>query len=1117
MTNNAFESFYAENMPAAAFVCRADGQWEILYASQSLVKLMECENYEDFMEFTGGSFGGMVSPSQFRSIYKEILLQVHEEGQTKGHLFYHLITKKENVCLAEEYWKMVRDPEEGMLFYSFLLPRENDPAADYDPITGLYGKARFVSHANNQNREMIGTSSEEYAVAYLNLVNFKLLNVNKGIEEGDACLKAVADSLSYAFEDAILARLSDDHFAILDKKDNLIEKMKASRNHFHEMFLDRFGVSGKWGYYTFTPSNAFDAEKALSFAKIACDKIKYVADKYIIEYSEQLAQQQNLAEHLVRSFDDALKNGWVQVYFQPVIRAITGELCGVESLARWNDPQFGFIMPGDFISVLEESRLIYKLDSFVVEEVCKLMHERVQQKLNVVPVSVNFSRLDFVTCDMLKVVETAVEKYDIPRDYIHIEVTESMIASDAELMRSVIDSFRAAGYEIWMDDFGSGYSSLTVLKDYQFDMLKLDMNFLSNFTDKSKDVMRSAIIMAKDLGIKTLAEGVETKEQFDYLRSIGCDQIQGYLYGKPEPLDVFAAHIREKKIIFEQRKWRHFYEVASFHVKATDAPLELIEDDGTSFRTLFMNEAYKEQIGLQGMSLEEVDKRIYHAASPLLGKYREFAEQMKRTGKQETFYYSEGNSYLCLRGEALVQLEGRCIIKASIINIAADQNLNESERLDNKLRALNLLFKVILHADVKNQQLTPLLGTSPNMRSEQTSEGDVDANNAAFAENNIFPTERNRYRAFMDFSTAKERVEKSRFDYVSDVFRINQPDGNYRRGETILMVIPGTDGNEFLYCVKPYIAVQEDTEGVSSILRPDATDSFATNGESTYRLLWNNMVWNSSVKFFWKDRERKFMGASQAFLDFFGFRSLEELVGKTDADMRWFVNETPYRERELDILHRGIRFLDEPMQVIVKGTLHNIICYKMPIYKDGLIVGISGYFLDAEKEMGPANMALKRINKDSVTGLMDAHAFVGAMADYEMQYHEKRKNYGLIIIRNARYYRIVETYGEEVANESLREMTKVLMHTMGTGCVMARSKGGIFATLMHVDDEAELKEKAEKLLEEMSKINTADGNPVTMRMRVATRVRSAEGVTDENMYYGAIAEVMEDKAEEREE
>jgi GGDEF domain-containing protein len=259
------------------------------------------------------------------------------------------------------------------------------------------------------------------------------------------------------------------------------------------------------------------------------------------------------------------------------------------------------------------------------------------------------------------------------------------------------------------------------------------------------------------------------------------------------------------------------------------------------------------------------------------------------------------------------------------------------------------------------------------------------------------------------------------------------------------------------------------------------------------------------------------MGASQAFLDFFGFRSLEELVGKTDADMRWFVNETPYRERELDILHRGIRFLDEPMQVIVKGALHNIICYRMPIYKDGLIVGISGYFLDAEKEMGPANMALKRINKDPVTGLMDAHAFVGAMADYEMQYHEKRKNYGLIIIRNARYYRIVETYGEEVANESLREMTKVLMHTMGPGCVMARSKGGIFATLMQADDEAELKEKAEKLLEEMSKINTVDGNPVTMRMRVATRVRSAEGVTDENMYYGAIAEVMEEKAEEREE
>lgn len=1118
MANNLYESFFAENMPAAAFVCRVEDDWKILYASQSLIHLMDCESFEEFMEYTGGSFGGMVSLAQFRSIYKEILLQIYEEGKTKGHLFYHVMSKKGNVCLTEEYWNIVKDPEEGLLFYSFMIPRENETGtADYDNVTGLYGKSRFQAYANDLNNDLKGKTSEEYAIVYLNLINFKLLNIHKGIEEGDACLKAVADCLTQIFEDAFVSRLSDDHFAVLDKREGIEEKILNVRKQFNEQYEERFSVAGKWGFVTFTPNDAFDAEKALSCAKIACDKIKYVADTNVIEYSEQLAQEKTLAEHLVRSFDEALEKGWIKVYFQPVIRSITGELCGVESLARWVDPEFGFIMPGDFISVLEESRQIHKLDSFVVEEVCRLMHERVRNKMNVVPASVNFSRLDFETCDMLKVLETAVEKYDIPRDYIHVEVTESMIASDEALMRSVIDNFRAAGYEIWMDDFGSGYSSLTVLKDFQFDMLKLDMNFLSNFTDKAKDIVRSAITMAKDLGIQTLAEGVETKDQFEFLRSIGCDQIQGYYYGKPEPHDDFAAHIRAKKIISEQRKWRHFYEVASLNVKATEAPLEVIEDDGKSFRTLFMNDAYKEQIGVAGLEIDEIDRRLYQSASPLLPKYREFAEQMKRTGKLETFYYSRDDSYICLKGQMLVRLEGKCIIKASITNVAKDKNLNMMELLDNKLRALHLLFRIILHADVRNKKMTLLLGTSLNMKSEKMS-GDADKDTHVFAEDSVFPIERNRYRAFMDFDTLQERMEHSRFGYLTEVFQIKQPDGNYRAAEMFFLNIPGTDGNEFLYCVMPYfVAKNNNFEGVGNNLSEGGATSPISDKDAKELLIWKNMLMNSGVKFFWKDRERRFIGASRAFLDFFGLESLDDLLGKTDEELRWFVNDAPYREKEMDLLYRGSGILDEPIQCIVKGALHNVIGYKMPIYQDGLIVGIAGYILDAEKEIGPAAMAIRRINKDSVTDLMDAHALVGAMADFEMQYHEKRKEYGLIIIRNARFYRIVETYGEEVANESLRVMTDVMRRTVDSGCVMARSKGSIFAVLTYVDSAQELQDMAKSLYEATSAIKSVQGNAVTMRIRVATRVRSTEGVTDENMYYGAIAEVMEEKAEEREE
>lgn len=167
---------------------------------------------------------------------------------------------------------------------------------------------------------------------------------------------------------------------------------------------------------------------------------------------------------------------------------------------------------------------------------------------------------------MLGVVEKAVARQGISKEYIHIEVTESMIASDETLMRRVIDDFKAAGYEVWMDDFGSAYSSLTLLKDYPFDLLKMDLNFMASFTDKSKQILRSIILMAKDMHMKTLAEGVETKEELEYLKEIGCGKIQGFYYGSPQPIDDMFAHMEEIHVPVETMEEGLFYEKACEHI-----------------------------------------------------------------------------------------------------------------------------------------------------------------------------------------------------------------------------------------------------------------------------------------------------------------------------------------------------------------------------------------------------------------------------------------------------------------------------------------------------------------------------------------------------------------------
>lgn len=1092
-------------MAGGAFICRRDGKHEILYANEGLAHLFECDDVSNFMDFIGGVYDGMVNASQLRSIWKEVNFQINGRGKKTGHLFYHVRTRKDNVRLVEEHWS-VRTAEDGRdLFYSILTARDNETGnSDFDPITGLYGKTKFHSYATIMNRNLTGKDTTEYAIAYLNFVNFKLLNINQGVAEGDACLKTIADILAQVFDKAFLARISDDHFAIFTEYEGVFDKLEECGRIFRDSYGNRYHIVGKSGIYKFVPNAGFDVEAALSFAKVACDYIKYDSKIDRVEYSDSLARKVKIAEYVIQTIDKALEKEWIKVYYQPVVRSLTHELCGVESLVRWSDVEMGFLMPDQIVGILEDHRQIHKLDCYVVEKVCQCIHDRVQKGLPVVPVSVNFSRQDFLNCDMLKVVEDTLKKYDVPRDYVHIEITESMIVSDEELMRDVIERFRRTGYEIWMDDFGSGYSSLTLLKDYQFDMLKLDMRFLTPFTEKSKDIIRSTITMAKDLGIQTLAEGVETQEHLDFLTEVGCGKIQGYYYGKPEPVEKLYEHLAEKKISIEKRKWRHFYEVASFHVRATDVPLEVVEDDGKNLRTLFMNKAYREQIKMEGVSLEEMDGLIYHTGSPLMIKYREFAEQMKQSGKQEVFYYTYNRNYLCFRGQALVCQDGHAIIKGSIMNLTMEQDNEEvKERLDSKLRVLNLMFRVILLADLKNQTLRPLLGTSPNMKEQPPVMLDIKANNAYFAEQNIFPTERNRYREFMDFSTAKERVEHSPFGYVSDIFRIKQQDGNYRAAEVTLMMIPGTDGNEYLYCVKPYKeAVDEENDGVNCILHGGDEKDLSL-------LLLDHFLWNADIKFYWKDLEGKFLGASQAFLDYFGIRSLKELVGKTEEEMNWHVNEAPVMEEDKAVLTRGARIRDSIGQCISGGKIRNVVSYKMPLYKNDKIIGLVGYFFDGDSDLLTAQGKLRERNVDRVTGLMNAHAFIDAMIDYARQYNENGRNYGLIMIRNVKWWRIMETYGEELANASLRAMGECIGKIVGNGGVAARTKEAIFAILFRTDDRRELTEKAKLLEEALSEINAVQGNPVTMRVITAIRLRSDEGMTDEIIYEQALRDVSE--------
>ncbi|MBR5897348.1 MAG: GGDEF domain-containing protein, partial [Lachnospiraceae bacterium] len=571
---------------------------------------------------------------------------------------------------VEAHWKNVHDAEDGNVVYVFLVSRELESSdGGADPITGLMGKSKLKKYVEDQLAASSLHDKTYYAIVYLNFVNFKFLNITLGVEEGDKCLKCMADIMGELYDGAFISRLSDDHFAVFARYENIHVKTREVKTRFDKIYGDNYGVSAKCGIYRFRFDEKFDFESALSFAKVACDYIKYDAKADIVDYSGEIAKSMIISEYVVRNIDTAISEEWLKIYYQPVVRTLTRAVCGAESLVRWIDPEIGFLAPNMFIETLEKNRLIHKLDCFVVSRVFKDIRERMDKGLPVIPISVNFSRLDFIMCDMLEFVESERKRYNVPANLIHVEITESMFASDEDLMKSIVEEFREAGYEVWMDDFGSGYSSLMLLKDYSFDVVKFDMRFLTPFTENAKLILSNLVAMSKDIGIRTLTEGVENEEEVQFLHSIGCGRIQGYYYGKPEPIDDFFKHAEEKGLPIETAEDTKFYDEACLHIRPTDAPLEIIEDNGNTIRTLYMNNPYKRQIFNDYPNLEEADRRIYGTPSPLLKKYRQFADIMERTGKQEEFFYTVGGNFMHFVGQVISRCKGRYIIKGRIVNL----------------------------------------------------------------------------------------------------------------------------------------------------------------------------------------------------------------------------------------------------------------------------------------------------------------------------------------------------------------------------------------------------------------------------------------------------------------
>lgn len=420
--------------------------------------------------------------------------------------------------------------------------------SEKDVLTGGYNRRGFLRITERLLNEV--PDRTKYAVLFFNVKNFKAVNELFGVESGDVVLQNIFRTLTYSkLSPVITARVESDHFVCLVENKNLdFEELTSVCD-------NKFVKDGKCMNLIIRCGIFYVEEKPMKISGMI-DRAKlakrYITDEYVQPYmvydhSMQVAYIDKAK--LAGELQEGIAKEQFRVYYQPVIDTKTGKIASAEALIRWIHPDKGFISPALFIPALEENGHISELDFYVLKKVWQFINDRCENNKFVVPISVNLSWMDFYDEIMMEKILKEMDRFrENGREHMaRFEITETSYAAIRENRSGILESLRIKNAKILLDDFGSGFSSFGMLQDYDFDILKIDMSFIRKIGEnpKTKSIVHSIIGMAHEIGIKTVAEGVETEEQVSFLRQSGCDYIQGYYYSKPLPEEEFVEFLEK--------------------------------------------------------------------------------------------------------------------------------------------------------------------------------------------------------------------------------------------------------------------------------------------------------------------------------------------------------------------------------------------------------------------------------------------------------------------------------------------------------------------------------------------------------------------------------------------
>ena len=437
------------------------------------------------------------------------------------------------------------------------LKKKND-LIYIDGLTSGANKSQFKIKAKN----IIENYKNQHVFIILDIDKFKLVNDIFGYDQGDLLLLHIDNVLSANInENEAFSRITEDKFYLLldyvakETLENWIKKVTKDILSFKFSTNAHFNLVVCCGIFVIENTD-ITIDIMADRASLAADVVKGSHSSSFCFYNDDLRNQTIQENEMENEMHEALENGDFKVYIQPKYDFKTQEIAGGEALIRWQHPKKGIIKPDNFIPLFEKNGFVTKIDMYVLEEVCKMQEHWVKEGREPFVISVNQSRLHLDDPNYIHTLESIIHKYFISPKIIELELTESAFSCNMNIIFDITRRLHKIGFRLSIDDFGSGYSALNMLKDIFMDVVKLDRGFLkeSSNTDRGQKLIKNIIIMAKDLGMETVAEGVETKEQVEFLREIGCDLAQGYYYAKPMPMaefnEIFIPILNDDNIKF---------------------------------------------------------------------------------------------------------------------------------------------------------------------------------------------------------------------------------------------------------------------------------------------------------------------------------------------------------------------------------------------------------------------------------------------------------------------------------------------------------------------------------------------------------------------------------------